>query len=108
MTVNKILRIKNGMSIEELMTVMCDNNYEAMKSIAEIFALNAGMAHLVELDIMGIYGAKLNEFWKVCCKSDEENLHIIMQKLFSEEFTDITDEEIRENLTLICEQILAE
>ena len=106
MTVNKTLRIKNGMSIEDTIKVMSDNDFDYARPVMEIMCLNAGMAHLIELDIVGIYGEKLNELWVECCERDEAKFEKVMAMLFTEEYADVDDKEICENLKEICNHIL--
>lgn len=100
------LRIENGMSLEEVMFAMCNGSYEAMLSVAEIFALQAGMVYLIELDILGIYGEELDTFWNEYCKRDRDNLETIMQAFYTDEYASMPAEEIRANLKQISAQIL--
>lgn len=106
MSKNEQLRIRDGMSLEEVMNAMCNGNYEAMITIAEIFLLKAGMAYLVELDALGIYGEQIDAFWKECCMRDENKLEAIMQAFYTDEYASMPAEEIRANLHQISAQIL--
>ena len=103
----KKLRIKNGMSLEEVMFALSDGNYEAMLSVAEIFVLPAGMVYLIELDILGVYGEELDTFWNEYCKRDLDSLDAIMQAFYTDEYQEMSDEEIRANLSQICQKILS-
>ncbi len=106
MTVNKTLRIKNGMSIEDTIKVMSNYDLDYMRPVMEIMCLSAGMAHLIELDIVGIYGEKLNELWVECCDRDEAKFEKVMATLFTEEYADLDDATVRADLKEICNQIL--
>ena len=106
MVATKTHRIETGMTLEEVMFAMCNGNYSAMLSTAEIFVLPAGMAYLVELDLLGIYGVELDTFWNEYCKRDRDNLEAVMQALYTEEYKNLTEEEIRANLCEICKKII--
>ena len=90
-------RITKGMSIEEVLIVMSDDNPGALMCMMKMLEDHPlRLLDIFDFDRMGIYGTKLARLWNDCCGRDISKLKETINYFSSGE---VSEEEINEHLS---------
>ena len=93
-------RITEEMSTSDAITVMCEGNTGAIACVAQMINEDPfiGFLDLVLLDILGIYGSKIDMLWNDSCECNMEKFKKTLQ-IFRE--GNFSEEEIHKNLSQV-------
>lgn len=86
-------KIEDGMSLEEILTVMSEGDDGARSVLTKV--MNFNIFNIMRLDKLQIRGEKINILYKECCQNRDDKFYLTLEMLRLNTFS---QEQIQRNL----------